>query len=173
MRILFIAFFVMALALTSSAVLAGSSQSGEAGIVQADYVVVQKKHRLLTLWSQGKILKTYEVLALGARPEGHKQQEGDERTPEGRYTIDEKHESENFQKFLRISYPNANDKVSAKKRGVSPGGQVGIHGDRGGISGFFQRFDSKWTDGCLTVRNRDIEEIYNLVPLGTPIWIKP
>lgn len=140
---------------------------------QVDYIVIQKKMRLLTLWKSGQIVKTYPIMAMGANPKGHKVYEGDERTPEGLYKIEEKHISQNFQKFLGISYPNQHDRENAKKMGLSPGGHVGIHGDRGGISGFFQRFYKNWTDGCISMRNHDIEEIYALVDAGTPIMIVP
>lgn len=140
---------------------------------QVDYIVIQKNMRLLTLWKSGQIVKTYPIMAMGANPKGHKVYEGDERTPEGLYKIEEKHVSQNFQKFLGISYPNQHDREFAKKMGLSPGGHVGIHGDRGGISGFFQRFYKNWTDGCISMRNHDIEEIYSMVDAGTPIMIVP
>ncbi|HRK97191.1 MAG: L,D-transpeptidase [Alphaproteobacteria bacterium] len=140
---------------------------------KVDYIVVQKKDWLLSLWKDGRVLKTYSVMAMGANPVGPKVYEGDERTPEGQYYINDKHVSQNFQKFLGISYPSDKDILVAKRFGISPGGQVGIHGDRGGVSGFFQRSDKNWTDGCLALRNKDIEDIYSLVDVGTPILIKP
>ncbi len=138
-----------------------------------DYIMVQKKDRIISLWKNGHIKKTYPILSFGADPVGPKVREGDEKTPEGEYIIDTKHPSQNFQKFLRISYPNESDKANAKRLGVPAGGQVGIHGDRGGVAGFFQRFDKRWTDGCIAIRNADIQEIYDLVAVGTPIMIKP
>lgn len=138
-----------------------------------DYVVVQKKDRILSLWKNGRLIKTYPVLAMGDNPVGQKVHEGDERTPEGTYYIDEKHPSQNFQKFLKISYPNERDIQVAKRFGMPPGGNVGIHGDRGGIEGFWQRRKKDWTDGCLAMRNADVEEIYAMVDVGTPIMIKP
>lgn len=138
-----------------------------------DYIVVQKKDRLLSLWKDGRIVKTYPIMAMGESPVGHKAQEGDERTPEGQYFINDKHLSQHFQKFLQISYPNEADKKNAEKLGLRVGGNVGIHGDRGGFSGFLQRFDRKWTDGCIAMRNADIEDIYGRVDVGTPIVIKP
>lgn len=140
---------------------------------QVDYIVVQKSDRVLSLWKQGRIIKTYPILAFGADPYGTKTREGDEKTPEGIYYIDDKHPSQHFQKFLNISYPNDEDKIRAKRLGVSTGGNVGIHGDRGGISGFFQRMDKNWTDGCIAMRNADIEEIYEMIEIGTQIMIKP
>ncbi len=141
--------------------------------VIADYIVIQKRAKLLTLWSNGNIIKVYNIRAFGADPVGHKLREGDEKTPEGEYTIDTKHVSQRFQKFLRISYPNKEDAKRAKSLGFSPGGQVGIHGDEGGFKGFMRRFDPNWTDGCVTVRNSDLEEIWQFVPKGTKIVIKP
>lgn len=138
-----------------------------------DYIVVQKADRVMSLWKQGRIIKTFPILAYGANPYGAKVREGDEKTPEGTYYINEKHPSLKFQKFLNISYPNDQDRARAQKLGVPTGGNVGIHGDKGGISGFFQRMDKNWTDGCIAMRNADIEEIYAMVDVGTPIMIKP
>ncbi len=141
--------------------------------VPVDYVVLQKNDHILSLWKQGRLVKTYPVMALGANPIGQKVYEGDERTPEGHYFIEEKHPSQNFQKFLKISYPNEKDRELAKRFNMPPGGSVGIHGDRGGMAGFWQRFKKDWTDGCVAMRNADIEEIYEMVAVGTPILIKP
>lgn len=138
-----------------------------------DYIVVQKADRVMSLWKNGRIIKTFPILAYGANPYGTKTREGDEKTPEGTYFIDDKHPSLKFQKFLNISYPNEADKQHAREQGVRPGGNVGIHGDKGGVSGFFQRLDKNWTDGCIAMRNADIEEIYEMVAVGTPIMIKP
>lgn len=149
------------------------SQGASAQVSQVDYVVVQKKDRLVSLWKDGRVLRTYPVMAMGANPIGPKVFEGDERTPEGHYFISEKHISQNFQKFLGISYPSERDKLLAQRFGVSPGGQVGIHGDRGGMSGFWQRYDPNWTDGCIALRNKDVEEVYAMVDVGTPIMIRP
>jgi murein L,D-transpeptidase YafK len=140
---------------------------------RVDYVVIQKSDHVMSLWKEGRIVKTYPILAFGADPYGTKTREGDEKTPEGTYYIDGKHPSQKFQKFLKISYPNEKDKLQAQKNGVSPGGNVGIHGDMGGISGFFQRMHKNWTDGCIAVRNAHIEEIYEMVDVGTPIMIQP
>lgn len=140
---------------------------------KADYVVLEKSGKSVTLWREGQIIRTFPVLSLGKNPYGHKVFEGDGRTPEGLYVIDEKHESERFQKFLRISYPNKADVAKAKSLGVKPGGFVGIHGDKGGVSGFFDRMNPAWTEGCISVRNDAINQIYDLVDVGTPILIRP
>ncbi len=140
---------------------------------QADYITVDKSDRLMTLWENGTPLKTYKILSMGWEPVGQKVQEGDGKTPEGHYVINEKHPSQRFQKFLNISYPNSEDIAKAKALGVSPGGHVGIHGDKGGFSGFIDRMDPAWTTGCMSVNNDAIEEIYALVPVGTEIFIQP
>jgi murein L,D-transpeptidase YafK len=163
--------FAVSLVLTSCAASQGAQKVSPQG--KADYVVVEKSGRTLTLWSEGKMIRSYPVLSLGKNPYGHKVFEGDMRTPEGLYLIDKKHKSQRFQKFLRISYPNSVDIAKAKSLGVEPGGQVGIHGDKGGMSGFFDRMNPNWTEGCVSVRNEAVAEIYDLVEVGTPILIKP
>lgn len=140
---------------------------------RADYITVDKSDRVMSVWENGKLLNSYRIKGMGARPVGHKEQEGDERTPEGLYAIDEKHKSNNFQYFLRISYPNEQDKARAKSRGVNPGGWVGIHGYRDGWKGFTARQKANWTDGCLSIENLNIKELYDLTSVGTPIYIQP
>lgn len=140
---------------------------------KADKVVVFKNKRIMQLQREDRILTTYTI-ALGARPEGHKQQEGDERTPEGTYTLDWRNSKSSCYKSLHISYPNAADKSTAKQKGVSPGGMVMIHGLHPSIAwlGSWHRFYD-WTDGCVGVTNAEMDEIWQAVPDGTPIEIKP
>lgn len=140
---------------------------------KADYITIDKSDRILTLWEKGQPLKTYSILSMGWDPVGHKVQEGDGKTPEGHYIINEKHPSKRFQKFLNISYPNEQDKLVARNLGVSPGGFVGIHGDKGGWAGWKDRWNPAWTSGCVSVKNIHIEEIYALVEPGTEIFIQP
>jgi len=143
------------------------------GLVKADSVLVIKSESKLYLMKNGILLKKYHV-AFGANPKGHKQQEGDERTPEGKYFLDYKKKNSSFYKAIHISYPNNEDKRRAKEKGVSPGGQIMIHGqknDFGWLSFITQRFN--WTDGCIAVSNDDMDEIWNAVDIGTPIEIKP
>lgn len=125
------------------------------------------------LLSDGKILKTYSV-SFGANPEGHKQREGDERTPQGKYILDYKKEHSSFYKAIHISYPNKIDIEKAKRAGVKPGGQIMIHGQKNGfgwLSWLAQNFN--WTDGCIAVSDDEMEEIWTLVDAGTPIEIQP
>jgi murein L,D-transpeptidase YafK len=138
-----------------------------------DYITVDKSDRLMTIWEQGRAVKHYRIMAMGLNPVGHKQQEGDERTPEGLYTIDTKHKSLKYQYFLRISYPNEQDKARAVARGVRAGGNVGIHGFEDGWKGYKRKQYYDWTDGCIAIQNLESKELFDLIKTGTPIHIKP
>jgi murein L,D-transpeptidase YafK len=139
----------------------------------ADRVVVRKSARVLEVYEGDRLLRTYGV-SLGRTPVGHKQQEGDGRTPEGRYVIDYRKLDSSFHKALHISYPAPADVAAAARRGVSPGGLIMIHGMRNGLGfiGGLHRFVD-WTDGCVAVTNREIDEIETLVPIGTSVSIEP
>jgi murein L,D-transpeptidase YafK len=140
---------------------------------RADRVVVRKRARTLELYRGERLLRAYPI-ALGRDPLGHKQQEGDGRTPEGRYLLDYRNPRSSYHKALHVSYPSAADSASARSRGVSPGGQIMVHGVRNGL-GFVGRlhriFD--WTDGCIAVTDQEIDEIWRSVADGTPIEIEP
>jgi murein L,D-transpeptidase YafK len=150
-----------------------SSGKTFAALNKADKVVVIKGKRILMLMRQGEIFKTYKV-ALGKRPDGHKIKAGDKKTPEGIYILDSRNPDSRFHLAIHISYPNEWDVQNAQKLRVSPGGGVMIHGlpDDLGRIGKLHRL-SDWTDGCIAVSNSEIEEIWRLVPDGTPIEIKP
>ena len=153
---------IILLALFSSSVF--SSQ-------KADSVLVDKSEKKLYLIANGRPFKSYHVV-FGANPAGHKQQEGDERTPEGKYLLDYKKDDSAFYKAIHISYPNQNDIENAKKRGVNPGGFIMIHGQRNGLSwlSFASKFFN-WTNGCIAVTNSEMDEIWLAVDAGTPIEI--
>lgn len=137
----------------------------------ADRVLIEKKARRLKLFRDGTVIKTYRV-ALGENPEGKKRQEGDKRTPEGTYVIDRREEQSRYHLALHISYPNPDDVAQAEERGVSPGGNIMIHGLPNGL-GFIGKEHTKndWTLGCIAVTNPEIEEIWRVVPDGTVIEI--
>lgn len=139
----------------------------------ADSVVVSKKEHRLTLLSEGKLLKTYKV-ALGGDPIGPKTRQGDHKTPEGMYVLDRRNEHSRFYRSIHISYPSAKDMAVARKLGVSPGGDVYVHGLPNGFGwvGAGHRVKD-WTDGCIAVTNEEMDEIWRAVPNGTPIEIKP
>ncbi|WP_428243504.1 L,D-transpeptidase family protein [Gynuella sp.] len=138
---------------------------------EATLVKVDKSEQRMTLFEGDQIIASYHI-ALGGNPKGHKQQEGDEKTPEGNYVLDYLKEDSAYHKAMHISYPNQTDQRNAKARGVSPGGFIMIHGQRNGLgwlSGIVQRFN--WTDGCIALTNKEMDEFVALVPIGTPIRI--
>jgi lipoprotein-anchoring transpeptidase ErfK/SrfK len=138
-----------------------------------DRVLIEKKKRRLTLISKGEAIKTYKI-ALGGNPVGPKERRGDNKTPEGIYTIESRNRRSKYHLSLRISYPNEKDKKRAKALGVSPGGDIMIHGIKNGLSwvgGYHTAID--WTEGCIAVTNEEMEEIARLVPNGTPVEIRP
>jgi outer membrane protein assembly factor BamD (BamD/ComL family) len=141
--------------------------------VPADKILIEKKERRLTLISKGKVLKTYKI-ALGGNPDGPKERQGDNKTPEGTYVIDSRNKDSRYHLSLHISYPNEKDKKRAKELGVSPGGDVMIHGIKNGFSwvGDFHT-EVDWTKGCIAVTDEEIEEIDKLAPNGTTVEIRP
>jgi murein L,D-transpeptidase YafK len=143
------------------------------GTDRVDRVLVEKAARRLTLLSEGKAVRVYDV-ALGEEPVGPKEREGDGRTPEGLYVIDGRNPQSRYHRSLRISYPGPEDAARAAKLGVSPGGDIMIHGLQNGLGwiGALHRTHD-WTRGCIAVTNDEIEEIWDLVPDGTPIEIRP
>ncbi len=139
----------------------------------ADRVLIEKKERRLTLMSKGKVLKTYKI-ALGGNPEGPKERQGDNKTPEGTYFIASRNKNSQYHLSLRISYPNEDDKKRAKELGVSPGGDIMIHGIKNGFSQpGMSHTEVDWTKGCIAVTDEEIEEIEKLVPNGTVVEIRP
>lgn len=141
--------------------------------VTADLVVVHKSERLLSLVKDGAVQKSYRV-ALGRNTHGHKMQEGDGRTPEGRYTIDARNANSGFFRALHVSYPNAADRDRARSSHVSPGGDIMVHGIKNGF-GWLGRLHRlvDWTNGCIAVSNEEMLEIWRAVPAGTAIEIHP
>jgi murein L,D-transpeptidase YafK len=138
----------------------------------ADKVIVLKRERKLLLMQDGKTLKTYPI-ALGANPTGTKTHQGDHRTPEGHYTLDRHNAHSQYHRSLHISYPNAEDVARAHKLGLSPGGDIFIHGLPNGYEPAANEAPDDWTDGCIAVTNSEIDEIFRAVLDGTPIEIKP
>jgi murein L,D-transpeptidase YafK len=137
----------------------------------ADFVLVDKSERSLTLYADGRPYHTIRGLQFGAEPQGHKRFEGDERTPEGRYTIDYANPDSSYSLSLHIDYPNAADRAYAAARGRSPGGAIFLHGQPNWLP--FGRLPGDWTDGCIALSNAEIEELWRTVPDGTPIEIRP
>lgn len=135
---------------------------------RADEIRVYKSERRMELRDNGKVIRRYRI-ALGRNPVGHKLYQGDNRTPEGRYRIDMRNANSQFYRSLRISYPDNTDRDVALTVGVSPGDWIMIHGQKNGTG---VRYED-WTNGCIAVSNRDMNEIWALVDVGTPITIMP
>ncbi len=140
---------------------------------RADRIVVHKAERRLVLFRGETELTGYDI-ALGRNPRGHKQREGDGRTPEGRYRIDWRNPQSRYHLSLHISYPEAADRAQAAERGDDPGGMIMIHGLPNGLgalgaSGLLR----DWTEGCIAVTNEAIQDIWRRVADGTPIEILP
>ena len=140
----------------------------------AKVVIYKAERRMDLLDSRNRPIRSYQV-SLGKNPVGDKQQMGDNRTPEGLYTIDWRNPQSAYHLSLRISYPNKNDVWRAKKQGVHPGGDIFIHGLPNGKGWKRWKYNKgrDWTNGCVAVYDDEMREIWNLVPDGTPILIKP
>lgn len=142
----------------------------EAPVGKADFVLVDKSDRTLTLYREDQILRTYSGIAFGDAPMGHKRFEGDERTPEGRYTIDTRNPNSAYYLSLRISYPNAADRAHAEALGRDPGGDIFIHGQPNNSP--VNRLPGDWTDGCVAVSNAEMDQLWVAIADGTPIEIR-
>jgi murein L,D-transpeptidase YafK len=141
--------------------------------ITADSIVVEKGKRTLTLFQGGYAVRSYKV-ALGLQPTGDKVRIGDNRTPEGTYFIDYKNPQSKYHKALHISYPDVAHAQRASSLGVSPGGDIMIHGlppAYASMGADHAKYD--WTEGCIAVTDREIEEIWSAIPKGAPIHIKP
>ena len=130
-------------------------------------IQVHKADRKMYFLHNEKVLKKYNV-GLGGVPVGHKQYEGDGKTPEGAYFITHRNPQSTYHLSLGISYPNAEDRANAAAMGKPPGGDIFIHGGPP-----YKATKSEWTAGCIAVTDKQIEEIYAMVKPGTPIFILP
>jgi murein L,D-transpeptidase YafK len=138
-------------------------------------VHVDKSERLMTVYAGQRVIDRYRI-GLGSSPQGHKRQEGDRRTPEGRYTLDFKKADSSYFRAIHVSYPNAADRLAAKQRGVSPGGDIMIHGEANdpSVAKAIRLSPYRdWTYGCIALSNRDMQRLWNLVSVPTPIEIVP
>ncbi len=168
--------------LSSSAIATSSSNLGlnsgpnlgfVAGLPLADGVIVRKGERRLYLMREGAVLRSFKV-ALGLRPDGHKQYEGDYRTPEGKYRLVRRNPNSEYFLSILISYPNDADVARARRQGQRPGGAIMIHGQPNvptRSKDYYATVD--WTEGCIAVSNSDMVEIWLMTPPDTPIEIQP
>ena len=163
-----LAAFIIALAMTSS----NNNQYPLSKSAVVDRILVEKGKRKMHVYQQGELLKTYDI-ALGPNPAGHKEVEGDGKTPEGIYRINDKNDRSAYHLNLGVSYPNEQDQAHADGLGQSAGGDIKIHGLKNGL-GFLglAHLRADWTAGCIAVTNEEIEELFRVVPVGAEIEIK-
>ena len=139
----------------------------------ADKVVIEKEQRKLHLLKDGEAFRTFEI-ALGIRPVGDKEYEGDFKTPEGSYLLDRRNPNSDFFLSIHVSYPDREDLRSARAAGVDPGGAIMIHGQPNSPTNseaFYRTQD--WTNGCIAVSNSDMIDIWLMTANNTPIEIRP
>ena len=138
-----------------------------------DSIVVEKAAHRMTLFRDGKATRTY-LVALGTKPVGDKVRAGDNRTPEGIFYIDARQPNSKYHLALHISYPDASHRARSQAIGAEPGGDIMIHGLPNGLgaAGASHRLND-WTNGCVALTDEEIEEIWSVVPIGTPVEIKP
>jgi len=152
-----------------------ATKAPEPPALTADRVVVNKSERKMQLIKAGQVVREYRI-NLGDNPYGHKQRQGDERTPEGDYTLDWRNPRSLYYKSIHVSYPNEDDLHSARASGADPGGMIMIHGRPNYIDSprILAEYDSRdWTNGCIAVKNAEMDEIWKAVRDGTPIRILP
>ena len=149
------------------------SFAAESHDLTVDRIVVNKSKREMMLMHAGTVVRRYRI-GLGQAPAGPKEMQGDSKTPEGLYTISGRNPASSYHLSLRISYPSAADLERARKAGVDPGGDIMIHGLPNGEPKSAKHAPmTDWTAGCIAVTDEEIEEIWRLVPDGTPIQINP
>jgi len=127
----------------------------------------------MLLLRNGQEVCSYRV-SLGRNPHGPKDRQGDHKTPKGVDVLDNKNTKSAFHLAMHISYRNAADRERAAKEGVSPGGEIMVHGMKNGL-GWIGRLHRliDWTDGCVALTNAEMDQFSLLVPEGTPIEIRP
>lgn len=166
--------WILLIALSSAG--SASAQAAAAATTMPErgqWVHVDKSDRVLRLMQGEKEVARFRI-ALGRQPVGQKRQEGDNRTPEGRYLLDDRNPNSGYFKSIHISYPTAEQRRQAKAGGMDPGGLVMIHGQKngyGGLAAITQRFD--WTYGCIALDNTDMQTLWDTLKLPVPIRIDP
>ena len=138
-----------------------------------DRVVVRKSEGVLRLMAGDQVVRLFPIY-LGGNPVGHKERQGDRRTPEGRYLLNERRRQSRFFLALRVSYPNKTDRAAAVAAGNPPGGDIMIHGMPPIEKRSLLMFDGRnWTDGCIALSNPHMQEVWDLVDVNTPVEILP
>jgi murein L,D-transpeptidase YafK len=166
-------FTLSALVLGLGAVPGGQYDAGASDFPIADKVVVEKSERKLHLLKGGVAIRSFDI-ALGIRPVGHKEKEGDFKTPEGNYLLDARNPDSEYFLAIHVSYPDSRDRAEALRKGVDPGGAIMIHGqpnDPTRSEAYYRTQD--WTNGCIAVSNSDMIDIWLMTAENTPIEIRP
>jgi murein L,D-transpeptidase YafK len=166
---------VLLAVLAASGALADSfvSPMGGGALRMAERIVVKKSERRMELWRDGAVIASYRV-SLGLAPQGHKEREGDFRTPEGSYRLTRRNARSEFFLAVQLSYPETDDIARARKHGWSPGGLIMVHGLPNVPKYPRERYlNTDWTDGCIALSNEDMLEFWLLTGQGTPIEIRP
>jgi murein L,D-transpeptidase YafK len=164
---------LVALVLGLAAMPGGQSSARASDFPTADKVVVEKGKRKLHLLKGGVAFRSFDI-ALGIRPVGDKEKEGDFKTPEGNYLLDAKNPDSEYFLAIHVSYPNSADRAEARSKGVDPGGAIMIHGqpnDPTRSEAYYRTQD--WTIGCIAVSNSDMIDIWLMTAENTPIEILP
>ncbi|EEW24921.1 L,D-transpeptidase family protein [Rhodobacter ferrooxidans] len=159
---------LLALALAFGLAACGSGKFRTYNGPEVTSIQVHKAARKMYLLHNDKVLEQYDI-ALGFAPIGHKQFEGDGKTPEGAYQINFRNPDSDYHLSLKISYPDENDRAFADEAGKPTGGDIFIHGH----SNWKGRNKGDWTAGCIAVTDREMEVIYSMVRVGTIIYILP
>ena len=150
-----------------------SAAPPESLLAPADRIVVRKAERRMDLYRQGAVIASFRV-SLGLVPSGHKQREGDFRTPEGSYRLTRRNARSDFFLAVQVSYPEAADMALARKNGWAPGGLIMVHGLPNVPKYSRDRYlSTDWTDGCIALSNEDMLDFWLLTGQGTPIEIQP
>jgi murein L,D-transpeptidase YafK len=159
------------IAITLLLLMQGGLQAGSFPV--ADRVIVEKSARKLHLMQDGTPLRTFDI-ALGIRPNGDKEFEGDFRTPEGTYLLDLRNPNSEFFLSIHVSYPNRQDIREARAKGLDPGGAIMIHGQPNEPTRSETYYRTQdWTNGCIAVSNSDMIDIWLMTADNTPIEIRP
>jgi L,D-transpeptidase catalytic domain len=151
----------------------GASPGSAGAYEMADAVLVDKGDRRLYLLKQGRVIAEYPI-KLGLNPYGHKQREGDFRTPEGKYRLDWRNPNSEFYLSIRVSYPNREDAAVAHENGHRPGGLIMLHGQPNVPKKPPEHYATRdWTDGCVALSNADMTDVWLRTTVGLPIEIRP
>ena len=138
----------------------------------ADAVIVRKEERVMSLMRDGEEVARYKI-RLGFSPQGQKAQEGDGRTPEGTYRINRRNPRSRFYLSIGLDYPTARQRAQARRKGINPGGDIFIHGQPNALRSLGLTLPFDWTDGCIAVSDREMEDIYARIAIGTKVTILP